>query len=82
MKKLSLGKLRLSGKEVLERSQLVSIYGGSGGSGSEECSVCYLFENNGFNQAGKVIATLSSAGHCDAGSICFNYPGCFTWDCH
>ncbi|REG84550.1 hypothetical protein [Algoriphagus antarcticus] len=35
MKKLSLGKLRLSGEEVLGRSQLANIYGGSGGSGSE-----------------------------------------------
>lgn len=33
MKKLSLGKLRLSGDEVLERSQLASIFGGSGSCG-------------------------------------------------
>ncbi|RAI86794.1 TIGR04149 family rSAM-modified RiPP [Algoriphagus yeomjeoni] len=35
MKKLSLGKLNLLSDEVLERSQLAMIYGGSGG-----CSAC------------------------------------------
>ena len=32
MKKLSLGKLKLASEEVLQRSQLAMIYGGSGGS--------------------------------------------------
>jgi natural product precursor len=32
MKKLSLGKLKLASEEVLERSQLSKIYGGSEGS--------------------------------------------------
>lgn len=30
MKKLSLGKLKLASDEVLQRSQLINIYGGSG----------------------------------------------------
>lgn len=33
MKKLSLGKLKLLSEEVIERSQMASIYGGYGGSG-------------------------------------------------
>lgn len=36
MKKLSLGKLKLASEEVLQRSELVNIYGGSG---SETCGV-------------------------------------------
>ena len=32
MKKLNLGKLKLASEEVLQRSQLAGIYGGSGGS--------------------------------------------------
>ncbi|TXE06432.1 hypothetical protein ESV85_16775 [Algoriphagus aquimarinus] len=39
MKKLSLGKLRLLSDEVLDRSQLGSIYGGSG-CGSDESPYC------------------------------------------
>ncbi|REG84542.1 hypothetical protein [Algoriphagus antarcticus] len=38
MKKLSLGKLNLLSEEVLQRSQLASIYGGSGGG---SCCVHY-----------------------------------------
>lgn len=34
MKKLSLGKLKLASEEVLQRSQLASIYGGSDGFGT------------------------------------------------
>lgn len=33
MKKLNLGKLKLASEEVLLRSQLAGIYGGSGGAG-------------------------------------------------
>lgn len=36
MKKLSLGKLSLASEEVLQRSELLNIYGGSG---SETCGV-------------------------------------------
>jgi hypothetical protein len=36
MKKLNLEKLQLAAEDVLQRSQLAGIYGGSGGSG---CSV-------------------------------------------
>ncbi|MFD2036241.1 hypothetical protein ACFSKL_15665 [Belliella marina] len=34
MKKLNLGKLKLASEEVLQRSQLAGIYGGSGSGGS------------------------------------------------
>jgi hypothetical protein len=37
MKKLNLGKLKLASEEVLQRSQLAGIYGGSEGCISRKC---------------------------------------------
>lgn len=76
MKKLSLELLRLTSDEVLERSQMKKITGGYGGN----CTICYLYDNS---NPRNVIQTLTSAGHCDAGTICFNLkPLCHTWSCH
>jgi hypothetical protein len=75
MKKLSLEKLKMAAEDVLQRSQLAGVYGGSGGGSG--CSVCYLY-----NSSMQLIQTLSSAGHCNAGPICFNLrPWCHTWSC-
>jgi hypothetical protein len=74
MKKLNLEKLKLAAEDVLQRSQMTGIYGGSGGS---SCSVCYLFDAD-LN----LLETLSSSGPCDAEEICNNYPGCRFQDCY
>jgi hypothetical protein len=73
MRKLNLEKLKLAAEDVLQRNQMGTIYGGSGGS----CSVCYLYSDP--NKT--ILETLSSAGSCEAGTICYNTPGCFTWEC-
>lgn len=75
MKKLNLEKLKLEEEDVLQRSQMGTIYGGSGGS---SCSVCYLYDTEG-----NVIDTLNPApGECDAGPLCLSLrPLCHTWSC-
>lgn len=76
MKKLNLEKLKLAAEDVLQRSQLAGIYGGSGGSGGS-CSTCYLYD-----EQKNLLETLNSAGPCSAEEVCNNYPGCHTYDCN
>jgi len=74
MKKLRLGKLKLASEEVLQRSQLANIYGGSGGD-------CYW---NGFwackcNNGPEVTVMISdclSVGEHDVMPECVGYIDC------
>ena len=72
MKKLNLEKLKLAAEDVLQRSQMTGIYGGSG-----NCTVCYLFDIQ-LN----LLETLVSAGPCDAQEVCDNYPDCRFQNCY
>ncbi|WP_209332816.1 hypothetical protein [Lunatimonas salinarum] len=67
MKKLNLEKLKLAAEDVLQRDEMTTIYGGSGGSGGT-CSVCYLYEDS---QGTILIDTLHNP-----------HPGLSFSDCH
>lgn len=57
MKKLSLGKLKLDSEEVLQRSQLATIYGGSGGQGH----TCYCRDKEATTSKTVVASTTEEA---------------------
>lgn len=56
MKKLNLGKLKLVSEEVLQRSQMANIYGGSGSGAS-----CYLQCDNWTNFRPMEVANCHSS---------------------
>jgi hypothetical protein len=84
-KKLKLGKLEISSEEVIDRSQLSNIFGGSGSGGSGENGWCYLIGSGNSH-----IDTLDSF-HPDlsqsqirqyAASMCLNLqPTCERSEC-
>ena len=68
MKKLNLGKLKLAAEDVLQRNQLVGIYGGSGGCASDgnwtwwQCSCGSGAWWSIYSDAVNIL--------CDAGQLC------------
>lgn len=82
-KKLKLGKLEIASEEVIERSQLSNIFGGSGGSVT---GWCYLIGSDN-----SVIDTLDSFDpnlsqseiSLQVGAMCYNMrPVCQNYQCN
>ncbi len=73
MKKLSLGKLKVFSDEVLERSQLSEIYGGSSSSGGNCYSTYHCRE--GGQSAGPFHGSCANSGSEIPGDLCNGYGG-------
>ncbi|MBN7818030.1 hypothetical protein [Algoriphagus pacificus] len=82
-KKLKLGKLEIASDEVIERSQLSTIFGGSGGSGVD--GYCYLLGSNldVIDTLDSFDSTLSESQiRAAVESMCQNmYPVCQSTKC-
>jgi hypothetical protein len=78
MKKLNLEKLKLAAEDVLQRSQLAGIYGGSGGSGGDCPSAfgtCGYNPPSGDATCGWSRATVECIANRDGGSWCCDSCG-------
>lgn len=83
-KKLKLGKLEITSEEVIERSQLSNVFGGSGGSGGGGYCVLLGSGNSIIDTLNNFDPNLSEHDiRYRVGNMCLNLqPTCKTWQCY
>ncbi|WP_439482823.1 hypothetical protein [Cyclobacterium plantarum] len=79
MKKLNLEKLKLAAEDVLQRSQMAGIYGGSGGSCPSAFGTCGYNSPDGYATCGWSRETVECFANRYGGNWCCDSCGSATY---